>query len=59
VKKEIHLDIKGEKVSLRAHDEKSIAYMEWMIGLDNFKEVIADAIIAMRKREGIKLKRGD
>ncbi|MBA7582170.1 hypothetical protein ES708_24090 [subsurface metagenome] len=54
VKKEINLDIKGEKVSLQAHDEKSIAYMEWIIGLDNFKEVIAEVIIAIRKREGIK-----
>ena len=53
LKKEIHIDIKGEKVSLQAHDEKSIAYMEWLIGLDNFKEVIADAITAIRKRQEI------
>jgi len=54
MKEEIHINIKGEKVRFIAHDKDSIAYAKWLISLDNFKEVIADAIIAIRKREGIK-----
>jgi len=54
MKEEIHIDIKGEKVRFTAHDKDSIAYAKWLISLDNFKEIMAEAISEMRKREGIK-----
>lgn len=55
MKKEIHLDIKGEEVRFSAYDENSIAYMEWLMSLKNFKEIMADAIseIKKKKEEGI------
>jgi len=54
MKKEIHLNIKGENVSLQAHDKNSIAYMEWLTSLENFKDIIAEAISEIRKSKGIK-----
>ena len=53
MKKEICLDIKGEKVRLHAHDKDSIAYTEWLVG-QNFKDMIVDTISEIRKKEGIK-----